>query len=79
MTVRYLVGAKQNQFLDVNIAADGVPLEYRILNPDGSALLDAIPVETPYRGQLWQSGDHIVEVINRTKSTVPFQIYFAIQ
>jgi hypothetical protein len=54
-------------------------LQYRIVNPDGSALLDAISVGIPYRGQLWQSGDHIVEVINRSGSTVNFQVYFEIE
>ena len=49
------------------------------MNCYGSALLDELPVGTPYRGQLWQSGDHVVEVINRTGSTVPFDIYFAIE
>jgi hypothetical protein len=54
-------------------------LQYRIVNPDGSALLDAISVGIPYRGQLWQSGDHVVEVINRSGSTVNFQVYFEIE
>jgi len=79
MTVRYELGARNGQFLDVGIASGGSRLTYRILNPDGSALLDELPVGTPYRGQLWQSGDHVVEVINRTGSTVPFDIYFAIE
>jgi hypothetical protein len=79
MTVRYLIGAKKNQFLDVRIDPAGAPLTYRILNPDGSALLDAIAIGTPYRGQLWQSGDHVVEVINGNGSNIPFDIYFAIE
>lgn len=74
MTVRYLLGASNGQFLDVGFSPADAPLAYRILNPDGSALLDEIPVGTPYRGQLWQSGDHVVEVANRTGSTVPFEI-----
>jgi hypothetical protein len=79
MTVRYQIGAKKNQFLVVRISPTSAPLKYRILNPNGSALVDELSVETPYRGQLWQSGDHIVEVVNRTGSTVPFQIYFGIE
>jgi hypothetical protein len=79
MTVRYQLGARNGQFLDVRVASAGAPLTYRILNPDGTALLDELPVATPYRGQLWQSGDHVVEVINRTDATVPFEIYFGIK
>jgi hypothetical protein len=78
MTVRYRLGAQKNQFLDVQISPANAPLQYRILNPDGTALLDALPVNKPYRGQLWQSGDHVVEVINQSNSTVPFDIYLAI-
>jgi hypothetical protein len=79
MRVRYQLGARNGQFLDVNFAGVGGQLQYRIVNPDGSALLDAISVGIPYRGQLWQSGDHVVEVINRSGSTVNFQVYFEIE
>jgi hypothetical protein len=79
MSVRYQLGARNGQFLDVNFSSVGGNLQYRILNPDGTLLLDPISTGIPYRGQLWQSGDHIVEVINRSGSTVPFQIYFEIE
>jgi hypothetical protein len=79
MTVRYQLGARNGQFLDVGVSPGNAPLSYRILNPDGTELLDAIAVDTPYRGQLWQSGDHVVEVINTTGSTVQFDIYFGIE
>ncbi|WP_413718875.1 hypothetical protein [Silicimonas sp. MF1-12-2] len=79
MTVRYELGARDGQFLDVSVSPAGAPLTYRILNPNGTALLDEISIETPYRGQLWQNGDHVVEVINRTGSTVQFDIYFGIE
>lgn len=79
MTVRYKIGAKKNQFLDVSVTPANAPLNYRIVNPDGTALLDELSVDKPYRGQLWQSGDHYVEVINRNDSAVPFEIYFGIE
>jgi hypothetical protein len=79
MTVRYRLRGRNGQFLDVRISPRSAPIKYRILNPDGSALLDELSVELPYRGQLWQSGDHVVEVINRTGSTVPFDIYFGVE
>ncbi len=79
MTVRYQLGARNGQFLDVRISPAGAPLVYRILNPNGSELLGELAVDKPYRGQLWQTGDHVVEVINRTRTTVPFEIAFAIE
>ena len=79
MTVRYQLGAKKNQFLDVQISPSNAPLTYRIINPNRTALLDELSIDRPYRGQLWQSGDHVVEVINRTGSTVQFNIYFGIE
>lgn len=78
MTVRYQLGARNGQFLNVEVSSGG-GLTYRILNPDGTALLDELPVAKTYRGQLWQKGDHIVEVINRSGSTVPFQVYLGIE
>jgi hypothetical protein len=77
-SVRYQLGAGKNQFLDVRISDTSGPLSYRILNPDGSALLDTVTVDTPYRGQLWQAGDHVVEVINTTGARQQYTIYFAI-
>ena len=32
-----------------------------------------------YRGQLWQSGDHVVEVINRSNSSVDYNVIFGIE
>ncbi|WP_157960112.1 hypothetical protein [Albibacillus kandeliae] len=78
-TVRYVLGANKDQFLTTRVSPQGRSLEYRILNPDGSALLDAISTNQEYRGQLWQSGEHIVEVINRSDQTVPFEIFFQIE
>jgi hypothetical protein len=37
-----------------------------------------LSIDQTYRGQLWQTGEHVVEVINRTGATVPFDIYFGI-
>lgn len=78
-TVRYLLGAKKDQFLATGVDTQGGSLQYRILNPDGSILLDPVSAGQDYRGQLWQSGDHVVEVVNRSNATVPFEIFFQIE
>jgi hypothetical protein len=77
-SVRYVLGAKKQQFLQVRVAAQGPDIYYQIFNPDRSFLLDAITVDKPYRGQLWQSGDHVVEVINRGDRNTSFNVIFEI-
>ncbi|MFD0980311.1 hypothetical protein [Tropicimonas aquimaris] len=78
-TVRYVLGAANGQFLDVNIRHHNGRMSYQIWNPDGTSLLDMIPAKTPYRGQLWQSGDHVVELINRGKQTESFTVEFHVK
>ena len=77
-SVRYILGARDGQFLNVNVASRGGALDYKIFNPDGSALLDLVSSDTPYKGQLWQSGDHIVEVLNAGAQPVTFDMSIGI-
>jgi len=77
-SVRYVLGAKRQQFLQVRVAAQGPDIYYQIFNPDRSFLLDEITVDKPYRGQLWQSGDHVIEVINRGQRDTSFNVMFDI-
>lgn len=78
-SARYVLGARDGQFLTVNVASKGGALDYKIINPDGSLLLDLIASDTPYKGQLWQSGDHIVEVLNAGAQAVEFDVSFGIE
>ncbi|MBY6200652.1 hypothetical protein KUV65_04710 [Maritalea mobilis] len=75
---RYVLGAGDGQFLYVRVAPWSGSLDYQIFNPDGSFLLDMVPSRQEYRGQLWQDGDHVVEVINRTNRTVSYNVIFGI-
>lgn len=77
-SLRYVLGADDGQFLYVRVAPWSGTLDYQIFNPDGSFLLDMVPARQEYRGQLWQSGDHVVEVINRTNQTVSYNVIFGI-
>jgi hypothetical protein len=76
---RYVLGAGDGQFMYVRVAPWNGSLEYQIFNPDNTFLLDMIPARQEYRGQLWQSGDHVVEVINRTNATVSYNVIFGIR
>jgi hypothetical protein len=78
-STRYVLRARKEQFLSVQVAPDGGRLDYAIRNPDRSALLDPIDTSKPYTGQLWQSGDHVVEVINRGDRTVGYRVTFEIR
>ncbi|WP_270732781.1 hypothetical protein [Shimia sp. Alg240-R146] len=73
-TVRYILGASDGQFLNVDVASHGGALDYSIENPDGSMLLDLISSDRPYEGQLWQSGDHVIGVVNAGSQPVTFDI-----
>lgn len=77
-TRRYVLGARDGQFLYVRVAPWSGSLEYQIFNPDNSFLLDMISARQEYRGQLWQSGDHVVEVINRSNATVSYNVVVSI-
>ncbi|MBY6142236.1 hypothetical protein KUV26_22650 [Leisingera daeponensis] len=77
--LQYVLGAKEGQFLNVQVVPDGGAMDYQIMNPDGSRLLDMIDAGKPYEGQLWQSGNHVVEIVNKTSSELPYRIEFSIR
>ena len=76
---RYMLGASNGQFLYFRLAANGPDMYYQIFNPDGSFLLDQMAAAQEYRGQLWQSGDHVIEVINRGNGAQSFNVIFGIE
>ena len=78
-SVRYVLGARNGQFLIVNIAPYGPGISYQIFNPDTSFLLDQISATQPYRGQLWQTGDHVIEVINRGNRNTSYTIEIGVR
>lgn len=78
-SVRFVIGARDGQFLNVDVNSRGGALDYKIENPDKSALLDLISSDRPYRGQLWQSGDHVVEVVNAGAQPVTFDMGIGIE
>jgi hypothetical protein len=75
---RYVLGAGDGQFLYVRVAPWSGSLDYQIFNPDGSFLLDLVSARQEYRGQLWQDGEHVVEVVNRSNQTVSYNVIFGI-
>jgi len=78
-SVRYLLGAKNGQDLYVRVAPKGPDIYYQIFNPDGTFLLDQMTSDKEYRGQLWQSGDHVIEVINRGSNATSYNVILSIE
>lgn len=76
---QYILGAKNEQFLYVRVAPRNGALDYVIRNPDGTELLGLMTADREYRGQLWQTGDHVVEVINRGDASVGYNVIFGIE
>ena len=77
-SARYILGAKNRQDLYVRVAARGSGISYQIFNPDGSFLLDQMASDKEYKGQLWQSGDHVIEVINRGNNNTSYNLIISI-
>ncbi len=75
-SVRYVLNAQNGQDLYVRVAGQG--LSYQIFNPDNSFLLDQVSASQEYRGQLWQSGNHVIEIINRSNQTQSYNVIFGI-
>lgn len=75
---RYVLGARSGQFLYFRLAANGPGMTYVIYNPDGSVLLDETTADREYRGQLWQSGDHMIAVYNTANGRQSFNVIFGI-
>lgn len=78
-STRFVLGASEGQFLDVRLTPQSGSLGYLIFNPDGSALLDFMTPDKAYRGQLWQSGDHVIEVVNNGSSDASYMVEFEIE
>lgn len=76
-TIRFVLNARNGQFLYTRVAGDD--LTYQIMMPNGRFLLNQISSAREYRGQLFTSGDHVIEVINRTSATRSFNIIIGIQ
>ncbi|MGE6783607.1 hypothetical protein ACQKGL_13900 [Ensifer adhaerens] len=77
-SLRYVLGARKNQFLEVRFPSGANGVSYQIFNPDQSFLLDQVSGSLPYKGQLWQDGNHVIEVINRGGRSAPFAIQLSV-
>ena len=77
MRVTYTLGAREGQFLTFGLNAGGV-LRWRLFNPDGSLLDEGGPAKR-YEGQLWQSGEHRLEVTNPSGAPQSYDVDFGIR
>ena len=77
-SVTYVLGARNGQNLYFRLAASGPNMSWRLINPDGS-LLDRGTPSKEYRGQLFRSGDHRIEVANGGNRPEAFNVIFGIR
>jgi len=77
-SVSYILSARDGQTFYFRLAANGPNMGWRIFNPDGSLLDEGAPSKS-YRGQLWQTGDHVVEIVNRGNGAESFNVVFGLQ
>lgn len=59
---RYILGARKNQFLKVSLRPDNALTYVIITVPGGKILHESTQAGNEYYGQLYLSGDHVVEV-----------------
>ena len=78
MSVTYQIGARDGQELYLRIAGNDPDLSWRLYNPDGS-LLDQATAGREYRGSLFQSGDHRIEVTNASGSPQSFNVIVGVE
>lgn len=60
--VRYVLGARNKQFLTVSLRPDNALTYFIIYVPDGGILYESSQAGNEYYGQLYKNGDHVVEV-----------------
>lgn len=60
--MNYLLDARDGQFLDVELRTDNPFLFYMIYIPGGGILYESAQAGNSYRGQLYETGDHRIEV-----------------
>lgn len=75
---RWTLRARNGQELNVTIAAEGPGISYQIFNPDNSFLQEQWSSSNAYGGQLWQTGTHVIEVINRGDRTTPYTLWVTV-
>ncbi|MEM1363145.1 MAG: hypothetical protein AAGF94_15770 [Pseudomonadota bacterium] len=73
---RYVLSVRDGQFLYFRLAANGPGMTCVIYNPDGSVLLDEMGAAQEYRGQLWQTGDHVIELYNTANGAQSYNVVF---
>ncbi len=76
-TRRYILNARAQQFLYFRLVSGDRGMSWRIQNPD-STLLDQQQASREYRGQLWQSGNHVIEVINASNRPQSYTVILGI-
>ncbi|MDS9470076.1 hypothetical protein RGQ15_21220 [Paracoccus sp. MBLB3053] len=76
---QFVLAARKGQVLDLRIEPRGGEMYYILRNPDGSVLQGGTDAVTAYRQPLSQSGDHVIEVINKESASHAFDLRVTIE
>jgi hypothetical protein len=80
-STRYLLGARDGQFLTVSLLPNNAQTHFNIFVPGGKVLYESTGAGNQYRGQLYRTGDHVVEVyyLGDGGEVSPYEVEFIIE
>ena len=80
-STRYLLRAREGQFLTVSLLPNDAQTHFNIFVPGGKMLYESTGAGNQYRGQLYLSGDHVVEVydLGTDGSVSDYEVEFVIE
>jgi hypothetical protein len=78
-SIRYLVKGKNLQDLLVQLTSNSASNHFNIFTPSGSKLYESVKAGKSYRGQLYQNGDHVIEVYNLGQNRTSHRLYVTLK
>ena len=75
--VRYVLNAREGQYLKVSLRPDNKYTYYIIYVPGGDILYESSQAGNEYYGQLYLTGDHVVEVFYKGDTNTVGNYYIA--
>jgi len=77
-SIRYVVRARNRQFLSVELASRNRKTHFNIVTPKNTMLYESAKDKNTYRGQLYLDGDHVIEVYNRSQRRARYSLTLGI-
>lgn len=78
-SVRYVLGARNEQFLTVILEPGNAQTNFNIFTPKNSTLYESAKAGNTYKGQLYLDGDHVIEVFNRGQGRSNYKVFVTLK